>query len=56
MTDRIEIEQETDGRWIATIVGKPGVMAYGITAQEAVRNVVALAEQVEIESGCEEPS
>lgn len=42
----IEIERETDGRWIAEIPGLPGVMVYGKTKQEAVRAVRALALRV----------
>jgi predicted RNase H-like HicB family nuclease len=39
-------EQETDGRWIATVSALPGVDAYGETPQEAVRRVQALALEV----------
>jgi predicted RNase H-like HicB family nuclease len=39
----IEIEQETDGRWLADIPALPGVMAYGKTREEAVANAQALA-------------
>jgi predicted RNase H-like HicB family nuclease len=42
----IEIERETDGRWIAEIPNLPGVMVYGKTKQEAVRAVRALALRV----------
>jgi predicted RNase H-like HicB family nuclease len=42
----IEIERETDGRWIAHIPALPGVMVYGATRSEAVANVQALAEVV----------
>jgi len=42
----IEIERETDGRWIAEIPNLPGVMAYGKTKQDAVRAVGALALRV----------
>lgn len=38
-----EIEQETDGRWIAEILELPGVMTYGKTPQEALSKVKALA-------------
>jgi integrase len=51
-----DIEQEADGRWIAEVSTLPGVMTYGTTAQEAIRNVIALAEQVTIENSFEEPS
>jgi len=40
---RIEIEQETDGRYIAEILELPGVMAYGQSREEAVAKVEALA-------------
>ena len=39
----IEWEQETDGRWIAEIPDISGVMAYGTTKDEALRNVEILA-------------
>jgi predicted RNase H-like HicB family nuclease len=39
----IELEQETDGRWIAEIPSLPGVMAYGNSQPEAVRSAQALA-------------
>jgi len=40
---QIEIERETDGRWITEIPNLPGVLVYGKTKQEAVRAVRALA-------------
>jgi len=40
---RIEVEQETDGRFIAEIPELPGVMAYGCSREEAVAKVEALA-------------
>ena len=43
---RIEIDIETDGRWIAEIEDLPGVMAYGNTRQEAIEKVEALALRV----------
>ncbi len=42
----IEIEQETDGRWIAEVMELSGVMAYGKTPQEAQGRVQALALRV----------
>lgn len=42
----IEIEHETDGRWIAEIPVLPGVLAYGGTREEAVAHVKALALRV----------
>jgi predicted RNase H-like HicB family nuclease len=42
----VEIEQEKDGRWIAEVIGLPGVLAYGQTQNEAVKQVQALALRV----------
>jgi predicted RNase H-like HicB family nuclease len=42
----IEVEQETDGRWIAAIPAVPGVMAYGETAEQAIVQVKVLMLQV----------
>ena len=42
----VEIEQETDGRWIAEIPQIPGAMAYGGSREEAVARVEALALRV----------
>ena len=39
----IEIEREEDGRWIAEVMGLPGVLTYGKTREEAVAKVQALA-------------
>ena len=39
----IELEQESDGRWIAEVSELPGVMAYGATSEQAQANVQALA-------------
>ena len=33
---KIELEQEADGRWIAEIVDLSGVMAYGLSREEAI--------------------
>jgi predicted RNase H-like HicB family nuclease len=38
---KIEVERETDGRWIAEIRALPGVMVYGKTKADAVRSVYA---------------
>jgi predicted RNase H-like HicB family nuclease len=40
---RVEVEREDDGRWIAEVVGMPGVMAYGATRDEAVERTQALS-------------
>lgn len=42
----IELEQEVDGRWIGEIPELAGVMAYGLTREEAVAKVEALALRV----------
>ncbi|MEN9581647.1 MAG: hypothetical protein RJA70_4656 [Pseudomonadota bacterium] len=39
----IDLEQETDGRWIAEVPELPGVLAYGATASAAARAAQALA-------------
>ena len=46
MTFTVEIEQETDGRWIAEIPQIPGATAYGSTRHEAVSRAEALALRV----------
>jgi predicted RNase H-like HicB family nuclease len=42
----VEIEKEEDGRWLADIPSLPGVMAYGVTRDEASARVQALALRV----------
>ena len=39
----VEVDQETDGRWIAEVPELPGVLAYGATRDEAVRKAQALS-------------
>lgn len=46
MTFEIEIDRETDGRWIAEVPALAGVLAYGQTRDEAVARVQALALRV----------
>lgn len=43
---RFELEQEEDGRWIAEVIGLPGVMAYGKTQGDALIAVQTLALRV----------
>ena len=43
---RIEVERESDGRWLAEVVELPGVLAYGATDDEAIARVQALALRV----------
>ncbi len=45
----IELEQETDGRWIAEVTNLPGVMTYGASREEAMAKAQALALRVEAE-------
>lgn len=40
---KVEIEQETDGRWIAEVPELPGALVYGTTRNEAVTRVQTLA-------------
>lgn len=42
----IEIERETDGRWLAEIPALPGVLAYGASRAEARTKATALALRV----------
>ena len=46
MTLNIEVEQETDGRWLAEVATLPGVMTYGLTRTDAVAKIQALALRV----------
>ena len=43
---KIEVEREDDGRWLAEVVDLPGVLAYGLTRQEAVERARALSLRV----------
>lgn len=46
MTFTIELERDTDGRWIAEVPDLSGVLSYGQTRDEAVARVQALALRV----------
>jgi predicted RNase H-like HicB family nuclease len=46
MNFEIELEQETDNRWIAEIPDIPGVLAYGVTPLQAGARAKALALRV----------
>jgi predicted RNase H-like HicB family nuclease len=46
MNFTIELEQETDGRWIAEVRELPGALVYGATREEATAKVKALALRV----------
>lgn len=42
----IEFEQEKEGQWLAEVLELPGVMAYGLTVDDAIAKVEALALRV----------
>ncbi len=46
MTFEIELQQQTDGRWIAEVPALPGVLTYGVTRTDAVTKIQALALRV----------
>ncbi len=46
MNFRIELDQETDGRWIAEVSELRGVLVYARTREEAIAKVQALALRV----------
>jgi predicted RNase H-like HicB family nuclease len=39
----VNLDRETDGRWIADVPELPGVTVYGSTEKEALANAKALA-------------
>lgn len=42
----IEIERESDGRWLAEVMELPGVMSYGVSREQAAAHAKALALRV----------
>lgn len=42
----MELDRETDGRWIAEVLDLPGSMVYGATLEEAAARAKALALRV----------
>ena len=42
----IECEREVDGRWLAEVPELPGVMSYGVTAEDAMAKAQILALRV----------
>lgn len=42
----IEVEQETNGRWMAEVTDLPGAMLYGDSRESAIHAVQALALRV----------
>jgi predicted RNase H-like HicB family nuclease len=54
----IELDREDDGRWIAEVLELPGVLAYGVSQEEAIAKVKALALHVvadQLEHGESDP-
>ena len=43
---RVQLEREEDGRWIAEVIGLPGVLVYGESREAALARVEALALRV----------
>jgi predicted RNase H-like HicB family nuclease len=43
---RIELDREEDGRWIAEVSELPGVIAYGMSREDALARVEVLALRV----------
>jgi predicted RNase H-like HicB family nuclease len=43
---QVEVEREEDGRWIAEVPDLPGVLAYGISREQALARAEALALRV----------
>jgi predicted RNase H-like HicB family nuclease len=46
MNFQVELEQETDGRWLAEVRDLPGVLAYAADREQAMANAQALALRV----------
>ena len=42
----VEVERETDNRWMAEVIDLPGVMVYAATRKQAVSKAQALALRV----------
>jgi predicted RNase H-like HicB family nuclease len=45
MNIEVELEQESDGRWIADVPSIPGAIAYGPTKKEALKRVIAILKE-----------
>jgi predicted RNase H-like HicB family nuclease len=43
---KVEVERESDGRWIAEVADLPGCIAYGASRQDAIERVQALSLRV----------
>ncbi|KJV06949.1 type II toxin-antitoxin system HicB family antitoxin [Methylocucumis oryzae] len=58
MNFHIEYEREEDGRWLAEVPEIPGVLAYGVSAEDAMAKTETLALRVlaeRIETGENRP-
>ena len=44
MSERLLVEVEQDGRWIAEVSALAGVLAYGATQDEAIKRAEALVQ------------
>ncbi len=42
----VEVERESDKRWIAEVTDLPGVMVYGVTRKDAIKKAQTLALRV----------
>ena len=51
----IELDRETDGRWIAEVPERPGCLAYGDTRLDAVRAVLDLLDALAMDRPAEPP-
>ena len=51
----IELDRETDGRWIAKVPERPDCLAYGATRLDAVRAVLDLLDALEMDRPAEPP-
>ena len=49
MTYRIEVEMETEGRWIAEVLEMPGAMVYADRRGDAIARVMTLTLRVLVE-------
>ena len=45
MNIEVELEQESDGRWIADVPSIPGAIVYGATKKEALERVIAILKE-----------
>jgi hypothetical protein len=53
---KIELEKETDGRWIAEIPAIPGALVYGNSPKAAEDSVKRLCQQIDDSTGHVRPA